>query len=1110
MSSFGAKRAALRTIGSLAFVLVIAAGVARANPTLNTSATNTQIETQLQGPGIAIVPGSLSVVYGSTSQFGIFSGGAISATPGPTIGIDSGIFMSTSDANATNVPDGFGFFAANAVRGPNDVRGVSGSTGGFFADPQLTGINANALNDPVVLRLQATPAGSYLKVTFVFASDEYSEYVCSFFNDAFGFFIKPSSLPDIPSNWTNIALLPGTSTPIAVNTINSGVCGAFQDGTPADLSNSAYYVSNGEGLTPASNTNLQYDGLTIPFVVDAPVTAGTTYDLKLAIADVGDAFWDSAVFVKWISSSNFTNDADLELDLAVDNASPVSGNNVVFTLTATNTGQDSVSSVQATFQLPAGFTHVSDTSGGSYDPATGVWSIPGSLAATGGTASIQITATATGSGSVNAFAEITSMAANDIDSTPGNGTQSPVEDDEDTVALTVAGVDVSDAPTSGTSYGSATHIIVGGIQLGANIDADSGSLASANADGDDTDGTDDEDGISAFPTLTQGDTSYTIPAANISLTNTTGGAATLYGYIDFNGDGDFADAGETASVAVANGATNPSAALSFTGFTAVPAITSTFARLRLSTVAGLDATAAATDGEVEDYALTVATPSVDLSLTKSVDNDTPATGDNVTFTLTVTNSTAAPASGVTVRDVLPAGLTFVSATGTGSYDAGAGLWTIGSVSSSSSVQMQITATVAATGDLTNRAEINAVDQADPDSDVSQSFDVDDLTDSIADDDEAEVTLTRTDLSVAGTVFEDNGAGGTAHDGVIDAGEQGLAGVQVQAIDVGNATVYAATTTAGDGSYTLVLPAAAGGRQVRIVTSLLTDYRYVSEAGAGLPGLTNPSTTDGLLIFTPVAASQYTAVDFGQVRNPTLTQDRNVTTVAGGVVVLSHTYTSFTAADVTFSTTNVQQTPSGAFTAPVPFRDTNCNGAFDTGEAVISGAITVAAGDTICVLARIQAASGAPENAELTFEVQADTAFSSTVLTDTLTNTDRVVVGGAASLAIAKKVRNVTQGMAFGTSNTASPGETLEYRLEFRNVGASPVFNVNIFDKTPGFTSLSATLPAVTTAPAGMACSIVTPAGGGSAGYVGPLQWQCTGTMAPGDVGEVRFLVRVDP
>ncbi|WP_169314572.1 SdrD B-like domain-containing protein [Thiothrix nivea] len=178
--------------------------------------------------------------------------------------------------------------------------------------------------------------------------------------------------------------------------------------------------------------------------------------------------------------------------------------------------------------------------------------------------------------------------------------------------------DSSDAPADGstapdgtagaTAYGEATHTIVNGIRLGATIDPDSTSLASANADGDDTDGTDDEDGISTFPDLAQGDTSYSIPAANISVSNTTGGAATLYGFIDFNGDGDFADAGESASVSVPSGATNPAAALSFTGFAAVPnTITGTFARFRLSTDTGLSSTAAASDGEVEDYALTIST-----------------------------------------------------------------------------------------------------------------------------------------------------------------------------------------------------------------------------------------------------------------------------------------------------------------------------------------------------------------------------------------------------------------------------------------------------------------------------------------------------------------------
>ena len=592
---------------------------AYANPTLDGTVSNTQVGNALQGPGISI--SGLSVITGIGSQYGVFTGGASSVTPGPQIGIETGVFLTTSRANATGVLDGeTGSNIANAVKGSNNVAGVSDVIGTTYSDAQLTSIDSNAIYDPIILKMQATPVGNFLKITFVFASDEYPEFVCTVFNDAFGMFIKDTSLPDVPANWTNIGVIPGTSTPIAVNTINNGICGSYQASfpAPATLTNSQYYVNNGTGSTPVNNTNLQYDGFTIPFTVEAAVTAGVTYDVKIAIADSGDAYWDGALFVKWVSSSDFADDVDLELNLQADNVSPNTGDTVKFTLTVDNKGQDAATLIQASFSLPAGFTHVSDTSGGNYNSSTGIWTIPGSLAAVTGTTSIEITTTAGGSGAVNAFAEISTVNANDIDSTPANGTQSPVEDDEDTIVLTLpaASLDYGDAPTSGiapdgsstNAYGEASHTIVSGTYLGAgDPDMDSANQPTTNADGDDNDGINDEDGVSAFPTLTVGDSSYTLPASNISAA----GTGTLHAWIDFDGNGSFTNT-EHASTAVTAGVL--AGDLSWTGQTTMSAGT-TFARFRFTSDASVTAStpsSAATDGEVEDHTVTISGASAEV------------------------------------------------------------------------------------------------------------------------------------------------------------------------------------------------------------------------------------------------------------------------------------------------------------------------------------------------------------------------------------------------------------------------------------------------------------------------------------------------------------------
>ena len=174
--------------------------------------------------------------------------------------------------------------------------------------------------------------------------------------------------------------------------------------------------------------------------------------------------------------------------------------------------------------------------------------------------------------------------------------------------------DYGDAPTAGTApvgsgsnnYGEPRHEIVAGLYLGAGLpDADASYQSSATADGDDTDGTDDDDGVSSFPAFMNVDTSYTIPAANISAT----GTGTLHAWIDFDGDGSF-ESSEYTSASVTGGTLSGSLTWSGLTMSTVKAGDS-FVRLRLTSDATVNALApasAATDGEVEDYPLTITEP----------------------------------------------------------------------------------------------------------------------------------------------------------------------------------------------------------------------------------------------------------------------------------------------------------------------------------------------------------------------------------------------------------------------------------------------------------------------------------------------------------------------
>src|SRR5262249_20141449 len=69
----------------------------------------------------------------------------------------------------------------------------------------------------------------------------------------------------------------------------------------------------------------------------------------------------------------------------------------------------------------------------------------------------------------------------------------------------------------------------------------------------------------------------------------------------------------------------------------------------------------------------------DLAVTKSVSDATPNVGDTITFTITLTNFGPNPATGVRVEDLLPPGLTFVSAEGPGTYTSASGVWAVDAV-----------------------------------------------------------------------------------------------------------------------------------------------------------------------------------------------------------------------------------------------------------------------------------------------------------------------------------------------------------------------------------------------------------------------------------------------
>ncbi|MCC6279559.1 MAG: choice-of-anchor L domain-containing protein, partial [Saprospiraceae bacterium] len=210
---------------------------------------------------------------GINSAVGYFTSGT------QAIGIDRGIVMTTGVATTTGVALG------------SDEQGVdfaSHDNASAATDASLAATATAGLNDVAIYSITFIPTADTLRFRYCFGSEEYPEFACSSFNDVFGFFISGPNPAGGVYNNLNIAKVPGTGLPVAINNVHPANpiynCAAL---------NAQYYNNN-------NGTNQQpvYDGFTDVFVAQAIVTPCQQYTIKLAIADVSDGIYDSGVFLE--------------------------------------------------------------------------------------------------------------------------------------------------------------------------------------------------------------------------------------------------------------------------------------------------------------------------------------------------------------------------------------------------------------------------------------------------------------------------------------------------------------------------------------------------------------------------------------------------------------------------------------------------------------------------------------------------------------------------------------------------------------------------------------------------------------------------------------------
>ena len=177
--------------------------------------------------------------------------GGTGRVPGLFDGNDAWVL---STGSIGDVPGGDSSFQASTDRGvPGNA--MLESLGGF------------PTYDATFVSMDVTPAGNRLRIEYLFATEEYPEWIGTGFNDVMGIFV----------NGENCATVPGTSEAVSVNTINDQV-------------NSEYFVDNLGSQVPTV-----MNGLTVPLTCTVPVTPGVPVEVLIGVADSSDGVLDSAV-----------------------------------------------------------------------------------------------------------------------------------------------------------------------------------------------------------------------------------------------------------------------------------------------------------------------------------------------------------------------------------------------------------------------------------------------------------------------------------------------------------------------------------------------------------------------------------------------------------------------------------------------------------------------------------------------------------------------------------------------------------------------------------------------------------------------------------------------
>ncbi|MFK7834049.1 MAG: choice-of-anchor L domain-containing protein, partial [Winogradskyella sp.] len=233
----------------------------------------------------------------------------------------SNIVSSTGINFSASEPNGIGYFFSNGIDfpfedglllttgdaseagGPNTFLGDG--SGAWPGDADLEAAVGIDSNNATFIQFDFVPLADSISFDFLMASEEYDmgSFECTF-SDAFAFLLTDSA-----GNTTNLAVLPGTTTPILVTNIhpdNGASCGGI---------NEQYFGA----YTSPNGPPISFDGRTRPFTAESAVIPGESYTIKLVIADDRDNNFDSGVFIK-AGSFNLGGNLGDDITIAADTA----------------------------------------------------------------------------------------------------------------------------------------------------------------------------------------------------------------------------------------------------------------------------------------------------------------------------------------------------------------------------------------------------------------------------------------------------------------------------------------------------------------------------------------------------------------------------------------------------------------------------------------------------------------------------------------------------------------------------------------------------------------------------------------------------------------------